>query len=197
MIGQTTSGNITIPRAYLGNHVTSGAITWSLVDLAGALGEGGHGQLRLIADITDGAVSGVLVASAGGPMNAILGVPASSVWTKSIPFPENETGWTHIWKYNSRIYALGVTCKIWSCPDNDISSWSHVGTYPPGTFNRTSTANTDTIPAILGDSLYYLGATSGNGWQVPVRVRHLDLSTEFGLPSISGIANTPQYIRIA
>jgi hypothetical protein len=115
----------------------------------------------------------------------------------NVPFPENEVGYVHLWKYNSRVYTLSLTGKIWSCPDNDITSWSYVGNYPTGTQNRTAACDTDTIPAILGDSLYYIGTTTGSGWQMPVKVRHLNPATEFGLPSISGIANTPQYIRVS
>jgi len=194
MIGNTNNGNTTLPRAYTGSHVTSGAITWSQVDLSGALGEGGHGQIRCVADFTMGTVSGVLVASAAGPLNAIIPPNSASL---SVSFPENETGYTHLWKYDSRIYALGKTCKIWSCPDTDIMSWSHVGNYPVGQQNQTIQCNTDFIPAILGDSLYYIGFTSANAFQVPVKVRHLNTTTEFGIPSISGIANNSQYIRIS
>jgi len=196
MIGGATANNATAPRLYTAPHVTSGALTWTLIELAGANGDAGHGQLRIIADVTYGNLSGVLISGGSATIN-FLNFYTNSTQTRSVSMPELETGWTQLWQYNSRIYAISITGKIWSCPNNDPFSWSHVGNFPTGPDGHTRTSNVDTIPAILGDSLYMNGLTSGSGNQQPVRVRHLNSSTEFGLPSIPGIANQPQYIRIA
>lgn len=195
-IGNTTSGSTTLPRLYVGSHVTSGAITWTQIDLHGALGEGGHGQLRVVADITVGSWAGVLVGGPGGPMNAVIQSGASTA-ALSVPFPELESGWIHFWKYNSRVYTLSRNNKIWSCPDNDIYSWSHVGNYLQSANTLATSCDTDAIPAIMDDKLYYIGTNAGATAQLPVTVRHLNPATEFGLPSIPGIANSPQYIRVA
>jgi len=201
-IGGNYNGTAMIPKLYMAPHATSGALTWSMVQLSSGDGEGGMGSINYIANTTWGTSTGMLLgigngfSGGNGSLHHIIN-NSNSYTVTGVRLPEHDSGWAGLWTIGSYNYAVTRVGKIWASLTTNPFQWHHVGNIPDNSGfaqNYLPTYVSDKVVCVNGDSAYLVTLTGTSQRASKIKTAS---ATEFGLPSISGIGNNPQYIRVS